>query len=138
MSEIVPSVFEFSQDIKDAQPPVPLPIGEYQAEVREAEIRNSKSSGKPMLAVTYHVGAEQYPADYVDGNPDGEIMSAFLPLSDTPRSRYQTKRFAEMHGVVPSARVSPTEYIGAKVILQITHDEYQGQPTVRATPVREA
>lgn len=135
MSELG-SVYEFQSNIADAQQPNPLPVGEYRASVKIAELKVSKSSGKPMLAITYHISAEQYPADYTDGNADGETLSTYASLAETPRNKFMLKKFMEMHGVAPSNRLVATDFIGQEVIVKIEHEDYQGMPQARATPVR--
>jgi len=135
MSELG-SVYEFQTNIGDAEQPKPLPIGEYRGSVRIAELKVSKASGNPMLAVTYHISADQYPADYTDGNPDGETLSSYISLKETPRNKWMLKKFGEMHGVSIANRLVATDFIGQEVILKIEHEDYQGMPQARATPVR--
>ena len=138
MSEELGSVYELQTNIADAQPPMPLPTGEYRASVRNSELRTSKASGNPMLALTYHIAPDQYPADYTDGDPNGETLMTFAMLLETPKHRYLLKKFMEMHGVAPSNRVVATDFIGQEVIVRVTHDEHQGMPQARANPVRAA
>lgn len=135
MSELG-SVYEFDTDLSTAEQPSPLPVGEYRGSVQAAELMNSKNSGKPMLKLTYRVGADQYPADYTDGNPDGENLVIYRSLESNPRNRYMLRKFCEMHGVVPSTRIVATDFIGMDVILRVEHEDYQGMPQARANAVR--
>lgn len=137
MSELG-SVYEFQNNLADAQQPQPLPVGEYRASVKIAELKVSKSSGNPMLALSYHISSDQYPADYTDGNPDGEVLTTFASLKETPRNRWMLRKMCEMHGVAPSNRINATDFIGQEVIVKIEHEDYQGMPQARATPVRAA
>lgn len=135
MSELG-SVYEFQSNIGEAQQPNPLPVGEYRASVKIAELKVSKSSGKPMLVVSYHISSDQYPADYTDGNADGEVLSVYQSLAETPRGKWLLKKFMEMHGVAASNRLVATDFIGQEVIVKIEHEDYQGIPQARATPIR--
>lgn len=132
------SVYEFSQDIASAEAPPPLPVGEYRASVRSIEAAVSKSSGKPMMVLTYSISPDQYPADYTEGNADGETLMFYQPLEDTPRNRFRLRKFCEMHGVAASRRINLPDFIGQDVILNVSHEDYQGMPQARGTPVRGA
>jgi hypothetical protein len=132
----MPSVYEFSEDIGNAEAPSPLPVGDYRASVRHVEAGISKSSGKKMMVVTYIVSADQFPADFTEGNPDGESFKVYQSLEDTPRNRFMLRKFCEMHGVAPSKRINLPDFMGTEVILNVSHEEYQGMPVGRANPVR--
>lgn len=138
MSGSLPTVYEFDKSLADAEAPQPIPTGEYKATVKLVEPKISKSSNKPMMDVTYHISAEQYPADYTEGDPDGALLHNYVSLADTPRARFQLRKFCEMHGVVPSSRLNLTDFMGTEVIVKIEHEDYQGMPQARLTPVREA
>ena len=130
------SVYDFQSNIADAQEPVPLPVGEYRASVQAAELANSKSTGKPMLVLTHIVSPDQYPADFADGNPDGEKLTVYVGLAETPRNRWRLKKLGEMYGVMIANRLDATAFIGQEVILHIEHEDYQGAAQARANPVR--
>jgi hypothetical protein len=134
--ETMSSVYTFQSNIGDAEPPVPLPVGEYRGNVRSAEIALSKNTQKPQLVISYHVDPSQFPPDYTDGNPDGEVFTVYQSLADTPANRYRLRKFCEKHAVVPSNKINAPDFIGQDVILQITHDEYQGMMTARAAVAR--
>mgnify|MGYP007071567189 CR=1 FL=1 len=136
MSGELPTVYEFSTNIADAKPPQPLPTGEYRASVRNIEPAVSKSSGKPMAVITYFISADQYPADFTDGNPEGATGNVYMSLEESPRNIWQIKQMCEMHGVVASKRLNLTEFMGQDVIVNVTHEEYQGMPQARFRPVR--
>lgn len=130
------SVYEYAEDIANAMPPSPLPVREYRASVRAIEPRISKTSGKPMAVVTYLISADQYPADFTEGNPDGEVLPYYQPLEDTTKNRYLLRKFCEKHGVVGGTRLNLPDFIGQDVIIAVTHEDYQGVPQARANPVR--
>lgn len=137
MSEL-PSIYEYTSNLAEAEAPSPLPEGEYRASVRSIDAQNSKSSGKPMAVLQYVVSPDQYPADFTDGDADGTVLMFYRPLEDTPRNRYLLRKFCEIHGVKPSNRLNLPDFIGQDVILSIKHEEYQGVTQARATPIREA
>jgi hypothetical protein len=129
------SVYTMDRSLADAERPKPLPIGEYRGEVRGAELKTS-SKGKPMLVIQYFIDPSQFPADYTDGNPDGETLSVFQSLVQTPRNRYLLKQFCLMHGVAPSNQIDTTAFIAQNVILAVSHEEYEGMEQARGKPVR--
>lgn len=131
------SVYEFSADLKDATPPSPLPVGDYRGTVQAVVPQISKSSGNPMAVITYHVSPDQYPADFTEGNADGEQFQFYLPLTDNPRNRFRIRKFCEMHGVTPSRSLNLPDFIGQEVIVQVTHEDYQGETRARVSPIRQ-
>lgn len=137
MSGSLPTVYEFQSNIGEAEAPSPLPVGEYRATVLSVEAKLSKASQQPMADVSYKISADQYPADFTDGDPDGTTLHYYQSLADNPRSRYRLRKFCEMHGVVPSNRVNLIDFMGTEVIVRVEHEDYQGMPQARVTPVRE-
>ena len=131
------SVYEFSGNLADAEAPPPLPVGEYRAAVQAIAPQISKNSGKPMAVITYHISPDQYPADFTNGNADGEQMLFYLPLVDDPRNRFRLRKFCEMHGVTPARTLNLPDFIGQEVIVNVTHEEYQGEQRARVTPIRQ-
>lgn len=143
MAEDLGSVYEFQSNIADATEPVPLPVGEYKASVKVVELAKSKASGQPMAVFNYLVSPDQYPADYTDGNADGELLRWYLPLVDahgneTPRTRWRIKKAMEAHGLAPSSRFVCTDFIGAEVTLVVQNEDFQGSPQARVTGVKAA
>jgi hypothetical protein len=136
----LPSVFEVDCDLNDAKPPVPLPVGEYRATVRSCEQQISKSSNKPMAVFTYYISPDQFPPDFTDGNPEGELLTTYVSLDLTnARNRYRWKQLHQMHGVrIVPHRIDLTQFLGRDVIVNVTHEEYQGEPRPRVNPIREA
>ena len=79
MAEQLSSIVEFSINLKNQEAPEPLPVGKYTGVIRNAEVRESQR-GTMYCAVSFHIGAEQYPADYKDGSDD-----CLLYTSPSPR-----------------------------------------------------
>jgi len=121
------NVFIYSEDLNNAEAPNPLPAGNYPAEVLQASIEDSKSKpGRKNLKLTLFIAPESYPADYLDGNPDGMKLDSYTSLRDDPRGRFQMKKFNETLGVKNSTKVDPNDYMGCTCTVEITHRDYQG------------
>lgn len=131
----LPSVIHFSENIADAQPPKPLPVGTYRASVKMAAQGPSKSSGKRTLTITLHVTPDQYPADYSeDGNPDGSILMYYVSVEDTPQGRFNTRKVCEVFGVPMSRDIDASAFMGRECYVKVFHDPYEG--TMQAKPER--
>lgn len=124
-----PSVLSFSEDIATAEPPVPLPVGQYPGEIRGAERKTSGTTGNEYVSVTFFIAPEQYPADYTDGNPDGTILSYNrVPVDDNPSARHRMRKFCEAIGYAPKGgSVDLNEWVGKSATLDIVHDTYEGE-----------
>ncbi len=120
------SIVEFSVDLNDQEAPIPLPAGRYTGTIRKAEKRESQR-GTMYAAVSFHIGADQYPADYTEGMDDGlTIIYRRVGLEDNPQSRYGTKRFIEAIGAPLAKSINVTDWVGMEVALDVTHDTFEG------------
>lgn len=138
MSEELSSIVEFSMDLSDQKPPEPLPAGEYRGSIRNTEVRESQK-GTRYCAVSFHIGADQFPADYTDGNDDGlTIVYRRVGLEDNPQARYGTKRFIESIGAPLSKKIDVNEWIGMEAALDVIHDTYEGVTRAVVDRVRAA
>ena len=68
--EELSSIIEFSVDLKNQEAPEPLPAGSYTGVIRKAEVKESQR-GTMYGAISFHIGADQFPADFKDGPEDG-------------------------------------------------------------------
>ena len=82
------SVIEFDEDLNNVEAPKPLPAGQYAATILSAEPMMSKNGEHKMAKVTWSIPAEEYPADYVDGNPAGTQLTQYLMLDNTARAKF--------------------------------------------------
>ena len=115
------SVIEFSVNLKE-----PLPEGRYTGVIRNAEVRESQR-GTMYGAVSFHIGADQYPADFKDGGDDGlTIIYRRVGLEDNPQARYGTKRFMEAIGAPLTKKVDVSEWVGMEAEVEVQHDTYEG------------
>jgi hypothetical protein len=122
------SMITFSQDITDAPPPVPLPARAYRAEIIGASIRPAASSGVNYLNVQFRIDADQYPADYTDGDPDGTILYYNrLATADTPTNRHRMRKFMEAVGGPLGRTIDCNALIGLWANVEVVHQEYEGE-----------
>ena len=126
MSESLDSIVEFSVDLSKQEQPEPLPVGEYRGVIRDARVRESQR-GTRYAEVAFFIDAEQYPADYDDGNPDGmTLMYRRVSLEDNPTARWNTKQFIQRIGAPLSKRVNVTEWIGQDAAIEVPHEPWEG------------
>ena len=136
----VPSIIEFSEDISKAEAPVPLPIGEYPFEIRKAEGKAAVATGNKYAAISLFVDADNYPADYTDGDPDGTLLIyRSVSLEDTPPARHNMRKFLEaVGGMVKGAKVDMNTWIGLTGVVGVTHEEYEGEARAVAKKINAA
>lgn len=127
----LPSVLTFSEDIANAKAPAPIPASTYRASVKHAAHEVSKNSGKRMIKIEFHITADQYPADYTDGNPDGTVLSYYVPAEDTPQGRWNVKRACEQLGVPMSREIDVSQMFGREANVKVVHEPYEGQMTAK-------
>ena len=139
MSEEMPSVIEFSDDVSTAEAPPALPAGEYVAEVRKAEQKTSNTSGNRYAAVTFHIPPEQFPADYdASSFPDGKTLTYnMVPLEDNPSSRFRLRKFIEAIGGKGGKSVDLNDWVGLDAVLEIQPGEWEGVPREEIKRVKE-
>ena len=126
MPEALPSVIEFSIDLNKQDQPEPLPVGKYMGVIRNAEVKESQR-GTRYAAVSFHIGADQFPADYKDGNDDGQtLIYRRVGLEDNPQARFGTKWFIETIGCPLAKKIDVGEWVGSEAALDITHETYEG------------
>jgi hypothetical protein len=122
------SILTFSEDITNAQPPPPLPVGPYPAEIIGAQRRTSATSGNEYASILMRINAQSYPADYVDGDPDGTTLTYNrLQMEDTPVSRHRWRVFMERVGGPLGRSIDLNALVGLTCTVEITHQEYEGE-----------
>ena len=121
------SIIEFSSSIADAEAPVPIPAGEYPAEIRSAEPATSEK-GNRYAKISLYISPDSYPADFTDGDPDGtQLTYNRLSLNDDARSRYRLRKFLETVGLTPGQSVDLNDWMGLAVTVRIKHGEWEGE-----------
>lgn len=130
------SIIEYSQDLATAEQPPLLPPGPYPAEIVGAMEKTSRTNGHKYLNLTARINAESYPADYTEGDPDGiELQYNFIQLEDTPRARFQMRRFLERIGAPLSRRVDLNDLIGRTMTVEVTHNEWNEEQRLQIARV---
>jgi hypothetical protein len=127
MAEEVPSIIEFSEDVGQQEAPVPLPVGEYPAEIRAAAQATS-AAGNPYAKVQFFIAPEAYPADYTEGEPDGMVLTFNrVSLQDTPASRHRLRKFCEAIGAPAGKKIDLNDWVGRTATVAVQHDTYEGE-----------
>ena len=133
------SIMRFSQDIASAEPPPPLPARAYRAEVVGASIRPAATSGVMYLNLQMRIPAEEYPADYVDGDPDGTIIYYNrIQASDSPQNRYRWRKAMERLGGPLSMEIDVNSLIGLWANVEVVHQEYGGEMRAQISKLLDA
>ena len=124
------SMLEFDVNLAEVEAPKPLPAGIYDAVVQTAEIVVSKSE-KDMIKVTFNISADQYPADYTDGNPNGTVLTHFVMADRSVRSMFALKRFLLALGAPLSNSIDPSTLIGLPAKVEVRNELWEGMETAR-------
>lgn len=121
------SVVEFDSDISTAERPKPLPAGIYKGTIVGAEVKMSKA-GNRYASVSIKVSAEDYPADYTEGNKDGTTLRYNrLVLENTAQAKYALRKFCQTVGLPMSTRIDVAEWLGNTLKIEVTNSLYEGE-----------
>ena len=132
------SIIEYDEDLSSAEAPVPLPVGDYPAEIRSAE-RKTSAAGNEYINVTFHISPEAYPADYTEGSEDGQVLTfGRLSPENTQRARWNMKKFCESIGVTLGKSLDLNDWIGQSAIVTVAHDTYEGETRPQIKKVNPA
>lgn len=129
------SVIEFDEDLNNVEAPKPLPAGQYAATILSAEPMMSRNGEHKMAKVTWAIPAEEYPADYVDGNPAGTQLTQYLMLDNTARAKFALKRFVQAIGAPLSNTVDLTTWLGLAARVEVTNEPFEDTLTARLKKV---
>lgn len=134
----VGSIIEFTESIADQEAPVPLPKGDYPAEIRGAVRKTGATSGKDYAEQLFFIAPEAYPADYEAENaPEGTALYyRRISLVDTPAARHRIRRYCEAIGApVPKTTLDLNEWIGRTATVTVDHETREGLPSAVITKV---
>jgi len=135
----LPSIIEFDEDIAEAEAPVPLPVGDYPAEVRGAVQKTANQSGNPYASVQFFINADAYPADYTEGEPDGMLLTFNrVSLQNTPAGRHRLRKFLEAIGAPAGSKIDLNDWVGRTATVTISHDEWEGETRANIAKVTAA
>lgn len=132
------SIIEYQDDLADAEAPPILPVGDYPAEIRGAEIKTS-GKGNEYINVTFVITPENYPADFTDGPEEGIQLSygRLSPANET-RARYNMKKFVESIGGKLGKQLDLNDWIGLSANVALVHDTYEGETRAQIKRVNPA
>jgi len=128
MSEELPTIVDYSEDISDAEQPEPLPMGDYPITIRTTEARESVNSGRRYADIACYIAPEDYPPDYPTENaPDGKtIHYRRISLEDGPQERFRMRRFCEAIGAPMSTRIDLNDWLNLEATAVVDVVEYEG------------
>jgi hypothetical protein len=129
------SLLEFSSNIADAEAPPQLPAGEYPAICVAAAPGISKSSGNPVLPLTFKVNKSDFPADFDTDAEEVTVILNWLTVRDTQQDRFRLRKVCEALGVPMSNKIDANDFLNRQCRVKI---EQQAAPdgTMRAN-IRE-
>ena len=129
MNDYTQSLFEYSQDLANVEAPEPLPPNEYPVVIEKAELIQSKQGAGPLyLVLGCRVMPDDYPADFIDGDPDGTYMTWYaVRVEDNAQGRWRMKKFKLRCGLQPTPVLDPTEFLGLKIAVLTAAEEYEGE-----------
>jgi hypothetical protein len=121
------SIIEYSEDVTDAEPPVPLPASEYDGEIASAFVKLSQK-GTRYVAVQVRIDPKDYPADYdADAEPDGIMLNGFVGAEDNPKARYRMRKHCETIGVTtPTRSLDTSDWVGQTVRVEVINEPWEG------------
>ena len=122
------SILTYSADVAEQEAPPPLPTGPYPAEIIGTSRRTSQTSGNEYVSVQFRINPDAYPADYIEGDPDGTTLSYNRLLTDdSPQSRYRMRRFCESIGAKASKEIDINDWLGLTATIEVGENEYEGE-----------
>ncbi len=132
----LPSIIEFSVDLSKQNEPEPLPTGDYVGVIRGA-VQKLSQRDTHYGEIAFFIDADQYPADYDEGMPDGmTLYFRRVSFEDNPMARYGVRRFCENIGAPLGKKIDLSEWIGLEATLEITHETYEGSRRANINKVR--
>ncbi len=138
VSEEMPSVFTYDEDVSQAEAPPPLPVGAYIAEVTSSILKNS-AKGNLNLVLGFKIDADQYPADFKDGNPDGTTLTHYTSVANDQPSKFRMKNFTEALGITVRKDLDVASFMGARARVNIVHELWDGlmRPKIKSVESAE-
>lgn len=127
-----PTLFQFEQDIQDQEAPQPLPVGTYRAVIRNvATAPGKKDPSSHNAEVHFHIGADQYPVDFTEGDPDGTTLRFYVSMANKAQSRFALKNFLQAIQAPMGREIDVSQWLGLEAMVKIEHEEYEGRMMAR-------
>lgn len=127
--EELSTLVEFDDDLSNVPDELPLiPKGEYNAQVTGVKMKMS-SNGNPYAEVAFRIPAEEYPADFEDGDPDGTVLvhRQFGLNSEKMQDKVRLKKFIVALGGTPGKNFDFQELVGCSGKVVVRHEAYEGE-----------
>lgn len=124
----LPSVYDFSEDVSQAEQPNPLPDGRYKAEIVAVDAKLSKSGNK-YADIQVKIEADSYPVDWPEASeyPDGIVLHyRRITLEDSRPARFRLRRFVEKAGLPAVGKsLDLNDWIGREVKADVKAEKGQ-------------
>lgn len=139
-SNSAPSIMEFSMDLNDQTEPEVLPTGDYPAEVVEAALRVSNTTGNTYLGLKFRIAPEAFPVDFTDGDVDGVDVNynRLVVAPETAQNRWRLKKGLNSLGAKVGKTLDPQELIGLSCTLHVEQGEYEGEKQLQVRKLLSA
>ena len=123
------SLIEYATELDEQEEPQPLPANTYPATCEVSEERENKAGTGKYLALGWRISADNYPADFVDGNPDGILLFYNrVRTSSDPQARWDMKQLRKALGLSTRTKtIDPYEFIGITANIVTTVGEWEGK-----------
>lgn len=127
MDNVNESIITFSSPVNEQEQPKPLPKGRYKATIRSVVSKTSQRNTK-YAEILFFIGPDQYPADYVEGSPDGvSIAYRRISLEDNHNSRWRLRKFCEDLGAqAPARELDLSDWVAKDASVTVDHETYEG------------
>jgi hypothetical protein len=123
------SLIQFSQNLADAEAPPQLPPGEYPAICVAAVPGISKSSGNPVLPLTFKINKQDFPADFETDADELTLIFNSLTTRDTQQDRFRVRKICEALGVPLSNALDPNDFLNKQCRVKVEHQpDLEGNP----------
>ena len=112
-------------ELSKQEAPDPLPGWKYVGIIRSA-IQKLSARETKYAEVGFFIDAEQYPADWEDGNPEG--MTLFYRrcgLEDNPSAGVKGGRFIEARGAQLGKKINLDDWVGMEAVLDVGSETYE-------------
>lgn len=131
MSNADINIMELDTNLDDFEDFEPLPAGNYEAEIRKAELKLA-DSGNEYYKITYHIHPDAFPADYDKENaPEGMQLIFGRLFKVNPHDRRSVtamKKFYKANGMsLKTSKIDPATWEGARCKLSVGVSEWNGE-----------
>lgn len=117
------AIINLDFDLEDVQSSYEaMPAGNYEARIAEAELTNAKSSGAPMVKVVWEIS-------------DGEFAGRKVFDNVVLNVPWKVKQYAEVVGIESGSELDTDAFVGSEAIIELSVEEYQGEPRNRIKKV---